>query len=112
MLIIALQTSYMEIKEIAISSLIVGIIVVLRKTKLRTQQENELWLYYLESCSDKAEHKSPSHSEPLRAQIWNHILTASFWEDQQFNPIEELWSSYIFPDFTQIKQTQSEEWEN
>lgn len=35
MLITALQTAYMEIKEIAISSLIVGIIVVLRKTKLR-----------------------------------------------------------------------------
>jgi len=42
MLITALQTAYMEIKEIAISSLIVGIIVVLRKTEPGTQQENEL----------------------------------------------------------------------
>lgn len=65
MLITALQTAYMEIKEIAISSLIVGIIVVLRKTKLRTQQEDELWLHNSESCSDKAEHTSPSHGESL-----------------------------------------------
>lgn len=65
MLITALQKAYMEIKEIAISSLIVGIIVVLRKTKLRTQQEDELWLYYSESCSDKAERTSPSHGESL-----------------------------------------------
>lgn len=65
MLITALQTAYMEIKEIAISSLIVGIIVVLRKTKLRTEQEDELWLCYSEICSDKAEHTSPSHGESL-----------------------------------------------
>lgn len=65
MLITALQTAYMEIKEIAISSLIVGIIVVLRKTKLRTQQEDELWLHNSESCSDKAERTSPSHGESL-----------------------------------------------
>lgn len=65
MLITVLQTAYMEIKEIAISSLIVGITVVLRKTKLRTQQEDELWLYYSEICSDKAECRSPSHGESL-----------------------------------------------
>lgn len=77
MLITALQTAYMEIKEIAISSLIVGIIVVLSKTKPRTQQENELWLYYLESSSDKAEHISPSHGESLKAKFrityWQHL---------------------------------------
>lgn len=65
MLTTALQTAYMELKEIAISSLIVGIIVVLKKTEPGTQQENELWLYYSESCSDKAEHASPSHGGSL-----------------------------------------------
>lgn len=39
MLITALQIVYMKIKEITISSLIAGIIVVLRTTNLRTQQE-------------------------------------------------------------------------
>lgn len=65
MLTTALQRAYMELKEIAISSLIVGIIVVLKKTEPGTQQENELWLYYSESCSDKAERTSPSHGESL-----------------------------------------------
>lgn len=55
----------MKIKEIAISSLIVGIILVLRKTKLRSQQEDELWLYYSESCSDKAGCTSPSYGDSL-----------------------------------------------
>lgn len=65
MLITALQTAYMEIKEIAISSLIVGIIAVLRKTKLRTQKADELWLYYSKSCSDKTEFISPSYGDSL-----------------------------------------------
>lgn len=42
MVITALQAACTEMKVIAISSLIVGIIVFLRNTKLRTQEANEL----------------------------------------------------------------------
>lgn len=86
MLITALQTAYMEIKEIAISSLIVGIIVVLRKTEPGTQQENELWLYYWESCSGKAEYMSPSHGESL-SELKSGIETKLVWEEQQINQV-------------------------
>lgn len=101
MLTTALQTAYMELKEIAISSLIVGIIVVLKKTEPGTQQENELWLYYSESCSDKAEHASPSHGgslSELKSGItyWHQVGKTS--KLIQYKNFEVLVYSHVLPE--------------